>query len=424
MFALNTRKMEAARVYWLMRAGSSLFFTLVFSVNMVYQVQKVGLSPLQLVLVGTTLEVAIFLFEVPTGVVADVYSRRLSIIIGFVLVGLGFLVEGLIPAFAAILLAQVLWGIGYTFTSGATEAWITDEVGTEKIGTLFLRASQISSWVGIAGTIIAILLGSLLINLPIVLGGVLFIALAVFLVVYMPETAFHPTPAEDRSTGGQMLHTLRGGIQQVRLRPVLLAILGIGLFYGLYSEGFDRLNTAHLLQSFTLPDLAGLQPVAWIGIMGILGELLSIFSLKLIERRVDMQNGRALARAAFVISGLLTASLFGFALAGSFVLAVIMNWCVGICRTLVGPIQGTWMNQHIDSQVRATVISMSGQVDAFGQIIGGPPIGLIGERFGIRAALLASSLILSPVLYLYTRAIRLKPSTEIAATIAEEPSSP
>jgi DHA3 family tetracycline resistance protein-like MFS transporter len=52
-----------------------------------------------LVLVGTVLEPSVFIFEIPTGIVADVYSRRLSIIIGQVLIGLGFMVEGLFPVF-------------------------------------------------------------------------------------------------------------------------------------------------------------------------------------------------------------------------------------------------------------------------------------------------------------------------------------
>ena len=143
MFYFRSHKADAYRLYLWMSAASSFFFTLVFSVNMVYQVQTIGLSPLQLVLVGTTLETSIFLFEIPTGIVADVYSRRLSIIIGFVLVGLGFVVEGSIPAFGAVLVSQVLWGIGYTFTSGAQEAWITDEIGEERIGRVFMRASQI-----------------------------------------------------------------------------------------------------------------------------------------------------------------------------------------------------------------------------------------------------------------------------------------
>ena len=53
----------------------------------------VGLSPLQMVLVGTILEISAFVFEIPTGIVADLYSRRVSVIIGFALVGIGFSVQ-------------------------------------------------------------------------------------------------------------------------------------------------------------------------------------------------------------------------------------------------------------------------------------------------------------------------------------------
>jgi DHA3 family tetracycline resistance protein-like MFS transporter len=99
---------------------------------MVYHITVVRLNPLQLVLVGTILEGTVFLCEIPTGALADVKSRRLSIIIGYFLIGLGFVVEGSLPYFAAVAFAQVLWGLGYTFTSGATQAWIADEIGSER----------------------------------------------------------------------------------------------------------------------------------------------------------------------------------------------------------------------------------------------------------------------------------------------------
>lgn len=422
MLSRTTRKMDAYRLYLLMSGASSLFITFVFAVNMVYQVEKVGLSPLQLVLVGTTLEITAFLFEVPTGIVADVYSRRLSIVIGYALMGLGFFVEGAIPAFGAILVAQVLWGIGYTFTSGAHQAWITDEIGEEKVGRAFLRASQIGSLMGIVGTLIAITLGSLQINLPIMLGGALHIALALFLLFAMPETGFTPTPREDRTTFQHMGYTFRSGLKLVRLRPTLLAILGIGFFFGLYSEGLDRLGTAHLLESFSLPDFAGLQPVAWMGILGMIGGLLSAGATQIMMKRLNLNSGAPLARTAFAFSGVLVGAVLGFALAGSFALAVVMNWLIHILRSLIGPIQSTWINQHIDSNVRATVISMSSQVDALGQIAGGPPVGLVGNTFGIRAALVASGLILSPVLPLYARLLRRgqAPAVEAAEAIAAD----
>lgn len=393
-------------MYLLMSAGASIAFTMGFAVSMVYQIQTIGLTPLQLVLAGTLLEVTIFLFEVPTGVVADVYSRRLSITIGYFLTGLGFVLQGAIPSFATVLAFSLLWGVGHTFTSGATEAWITDEVGEDKVGVLLLRAAQINNLVGIPTTIVAIVLGSLLITLPIALAGVVFVFIGMMMVLYMPETGFHPMPADERGNWGQMRDTLAAGTRLVRARPALLTILGIGLFFGLYSEGYDRLGDAHLLKSFVLPDFGPLQPVAWMGIIGIIGGLLATAAARVMEKRLDMTRSHSLARASFALSGLMTVSLMVFALAGNFYMAVILNWIFGIARTLVGPIQSTWINQHIDSSVRATVISMSGQVDAFGQIGGGPPVGFIGERFGVRAGLLTSGFILAPVLALYLRFLR------------------
>src|SRR5690349_692225 len=100
---------NAVAVYLLLTGGQALFFSMIATLNMVYQATIVGLSPFQLVLVGTVLESVCFLGEIPTGVVADVYSRRLSIILGVLLIGGGFTLEGGIPAFAAVLGAQVLW---------------------------------------------------------------------------------------------------------------------------------------------------------------------------------------------------------------------------------------------------------------------------------------------------------------------------
>jgi len=238
------------------------------------------------------------------------------------------------------------------------------------------------------------------------------------LVLNMPENGFSPTPAGERTTWQQMSGTFRDGLRLVRGRPVLLAIMGIGLFVGLYSEGYDRLSTAHLLESFTLPNFGGLQPVAWIGCLGIIGGLLATGATQLVMKRLKTGDNGAMARAQLIICGLLVGSLLGFGLAGNFFLAIICWWGIGITRTLYGPIEDTWINQNLDSSVRATVISMRGQVDAIGQIAGGPPVGIVGERLGIRAALAASALILSPVLPLYLRVMRRENGTAPAVSPA------
>ena len=98
----------------------------------VYYVKVVVLGPLELVLLGTIVEIAGLVCEVPTGIVADLYSRRLSVIIGVFAVGVCFTVQGLAPFLGAIVVAETLRGVGATFTSGALEAWIAGEIGEDR----------------------------------------------------------------------------------------------------------------------------------------------------------------------------------------------------------------------------------------------------------------------------------------------------
>jgi len=115
-------RLRPVTVYLMMQAAASLLFSMVFTVMTVYRVESVHLNEFQLVLIGTVLELSYFLFEIPTGVLADTYSRRLSVVLGFILIGVGYVLEGLIPLFTAGLLAQVIAGLGYGFSSGASEA--------------------------------------------------------------------------------------------------------------------------------------------------------------------------------------------------------------------------------------------------------------------------------------------------------------
>jgi DHA3 family tetracycline resistance protein-like MFS transporter len=148
---MNPNQSRALRIYLIFNALTSLAYSMIFTLYNVYVVTTAGLDPLQLVLLGTALELSVFVFEVPTGVVADVFSRRLSILIGLVLIGIGFVVTGVFPSFWLILFGQVLWGLGFTFTSGAQQAWISDEIGEERAAAAFLRGAQLENVGALAG---------------------------------------------------------------------------------------------------------------------------------------------------------------------------------------------------------------------------------------------------------------------------------
>lgn len=382
----------------------SALFALIFTVSILYQVQTVGLNPLQLVLVGTVLELTAFFSEVPTGIIADVYSRRLSIITGFVLAGVGFIVEGSIPQFWAVLLAQVIWGVGITFQSGALEAWVADEVGEENAGRAFLRGSQFGNAGALLGIGISVLLGSVALNLPIVLGGAALIVFAAVLALIMPETGFKPTPRQDRNTFQHMRHTFREGMSLVRRRRILVTLLIAAAFFGAFSEGFDRLWTPRLLE-FQMPYF---EPVVWVGIIGALSLCLGILATEFVNRRVDTSNQFVVARALQIILALLMALMVVYALAWNFGVALFAVLALKPLRGMNYPLASAWLNHCVgsrrdESSVRATVFSIRNQADAFGQMLGGPLLGAIATLVSLRVEMIVAALFLAPALYLYSK---------------------
>jgi MFS transporter, DHA3 family, tetracycline resistance protein len=114
-------RFDAHRVWIAYRGIEAFAFAVGWTVAAVFFVRELGLSPLQLVLVGTALEVAYSMFEIPTGIVADTYGRRFSIVIGLVGLGLGFIATGLANGVWLVLVAAAFKGFSWTFKSGADE---------------------------------------------------------------------------------------------------------------------------------------------------------------------------------------------------------------------------------------------------------------------------------------------------------------
>ena len=402
------KKLDARFVYLVSNFLVGFILSIVFAANQLYRVQTVGLDPLQLVLVGTTLELTAFIFEIPTGVVADVYSRRISVIIGTFLFGLGFLVEGLFPLFTVVLLAQVIWGLGWTFISGAHEAWITDEIGTDKLGPVLLRSSQLGQIGSVLGIPFFILLANISYQVPIIVGGILFLGLGIFRGLAMPEKGFSPTPKEQRETWKAMWETTREGFRLTRSRPELWAYIGIAIFIGLYSEGYDRLSEKHFIDNFRFPVLpwGGDPIVSWFAIMRVVSMPLTLITTEIIRRRKDALQNHKVVRLLQGIYGLIVLSLLIFAWTQNFYIAVLATLMVDTLRGTTFPVTTTWLNQFIDSKVRATVLSMISQVDAVGQMAGGPVVGIIGNLRSIRAALTGSALLLAPTVPLFGRTFK------------------
>jgi DHA3 family tetracycline resistance protein-like MFS transporter len=415
------KRLNPSFVYLLFCGVMMFCRALHFTVASVYYATVVGLNPFELVSVGTTLMVVILLAEVPTGVVADVYSRRLSVIIGTALIGAGFALEGAVPSFTAVLAAQLIWGVGLTFTSGALEAWIADELGGQDAGPIYVRGGQAGQFGALLGIGGSVALASLRLSLPMLISGLALVAFAGLLALIMSERGFVPAPRGERASWQLALRTVREGAGAVRARPALLTIMGVTFFFAMASETFDRLWEVHFLGNFAFPNLGRLEPVVWFGIIDAGTRLLSIAGSEIARRRVDTSSHVAIVRALAAMTALLVASVIGFGLAGSFAVALGAYWLAALLRQVYGPIYTAWLNQNLESRTRATVNSLAGQVDAIGQIAGGPPFGLIATWFSTRAAMAASALALLPTLALYARAMRQPAPAEESAGALPEP---
>ncbi len=393
--------------------AESLYYWLTFGLRMptwvvmaVYLVRDLHLSPLQLVLMGTAMEGAVFLFEVPTGVVADTYSRRLSLIVGYLGMGATWLAVGLVSTPGLVIALWALWGIAYTFTSGAEEAWVADEVGVERASRVFLRAARYGQAGAVVGLVLQVAVGVASLRAGVMLGGAFTLACGLGCILLMEEHGFTRRPrAKRRSPLHEMRATAGAGARYARAAPVIVLLIAVAVFAGASSEGFDRLKEAHFLRDVGLPAIGHLSPVLWFGIFWLVGMINGFVGTTLLIRRVEREGLGVISTALLAITGFQLAALVVFAAAWSAWAAAAGLLGVFLARNLAAPLYTIWLNEQItDSSVRATVFSICGQSDAIGQAAGGPVLGAIGNLWGIRAALLAAAAALAPAAALFARA--------------------
>ncbi len=393
-----------ARPLYLMLKGLLGFFTmLAFATYGLYVVRDANLTALELILVGTALEVSAFIFEVPTGVVADVYSRRLSVILSLLFNAVAFVVMGAVASFTFVFLGSFIWGFSFTFRSGALEAWLADEIGEDEAGRTYGPAQQVMLLGQLLGIPFGVAIATIDLQLPIVVSGCLFGVLGIAVAFVMSERGFTRGEVTGWGTVGR---TAAAGIREVRGRPALMAIMAIAVIGGASSESLDRLNPLLLVEEVGLPGGAGADEALWFGFMQAGGLLGAIGLTNLSGRFTDPTRPRTLVTALLVFEAVLILAMVAFGTATVFVVALTAYLMTGWVRAAAEPLTLAWINRGLDPRSRATVLSLHGQSDALGQGVGGPVLGVVATFSTVRVALVSAGLLLLPALPIFASQLR------------------
>lgn len=365
-------------------------------VTSVYLVVDADLSPAQLVLIGAAQSLTALVFEVPAGVLADTVSRKWSLVASHVLMGTAMLATGLVTDFGLLVATQMLWGLSWTFASGADVAWITDELDRPGRISVVLarsgRAQLTGAGAGIAG------LGALASlterSTTMVLAGAAMLLLGLYVALGFRERRFVPAPSARLAASWAIL--ARGATLVGRSRPILLVFAATFLVNGA-ADAFARLHPRRLVDLGFPAD-----PLAWFAGLGVLALLIGASALRAVQAHAG--DPRSALRGYALACAVGTVGLAGLAVApeeltGSAAVLLVAGIALPITRTIAT----IWVNQQTTGDVRATVHSMLAQAEYAGEILCGAALALVAHLAGLPAALTACSALFALAIVLVRR---------------------
>lgn len=361
-----------ARGYWLVAS--------------LYLVLDAGLTPTQLVLIGVAQGLASLIFEVPTGVVADTVSRKLSLVISCVLIGLSMAATGLTTAFPLLVVTQMLWGVAWTFTSGADVAWITDELSRPDLARTALTAQARWKLGGAALGMLA--LGALATAIgrspTLVAAGVAMALLGLTVATGFSERGFKPTRTRPWWRAWTILNR---GVALARRDTELMLIFAATFLINGAADAFERLHVRQLV-ALGFPDRP--DPLVWFTALGVLAYAAGAVALRIIEVHFD---GVGAMRRIYVaacgvgVVGVLLVGLAPDAVLGSAGVLLV----TGIAWTVTRAVGAIWVNARATSDIRATVQSFLAQVEYFGEIGCGAVLAGLAQSTSLAVTFVAAA---------------------------------
>jgi MFS family permease len=362
-----------------------------------------GLSFFEVFLANAAFSAGMVLFEVPTGVVADTLGRRVSFLLSVTVLAVTTLlyvalaeVDAGVVAFA---LVSVLMGLGFTFYSGAMEAWLVDALAvtghTGALDSVFARGQQITGAAMLVGTVGGGLLGQIDLSLPYLVRSGLLVAVFAIAYAVMHDIGFTPRRVTVADLPSEVARNAREGVAYGwNQRPLRLLMLASLFQLGFFMWAF------YASQPYLL-DLLGSDAV-WIAGLVTAGIALSTIAgnqlVDVLSRRCGRRTTLLLGAAAVE-----TCAAIVLGLVSSFWLALPALLLITAATGVTSPVRQAYLHQVVPSEKRATVVSFDSMISNTGGIGGQVGLGALGESRSIGAAFVAGGLVTGLALPLLAR---------------------
>jgi MFS family permease len=388
--------------YFTLAGLYTLSAALIWGVNTLFLLDA-GLSFLEVFIANAAFSAGMVLFEIPTGVVADTLGRRVSFLLSVAVLGVTTLmyvglaqVEAGVVAFS---LVSVLMGLGFTFYSGAMEAWVVDALrATGYHGILdrvFARGQQITGAAMLVGTVGGGLLGQIDLSIPYLVRSGLLAAVFVVAFVVMHDIGFQPRPVTLSELPGEVSRNARAGVEfgwrQRSLRLLMLAGVAQSVFlmWGFYASQPYLLE---LLDSDAVW-IAGLV-AAGVALATILGNQIVRIASRHCSRRTTLLLAAGAVQTGAAVAMGLTSSFWV-----AFPALLLVMGATGV----TGPVRSSYLHHVVPSEQRATVVSFDSMLANAGGIGGQVGLGVLGEARSIASAFVVGGLATAGALPLLAR---------------------
>jgi MFS family permease len=402
------------RTYLLLMLGNTLAASFIWGINTIFLLDA-GLSNLEAFAANAFFTAGMVVFEIPTGVVADTIGRRVSYLAGTVtlvvttlLYVLLWQVEGPFWAWA---LVSVLLGLGFTFFSGAVEAWLVDALTatgfTGSLETVFGRGQMVTGIGMLTGSVAGGYIAQLTsLGVPFVLRAVVLAAMFIFAFFAMRDIGFSPKKSEGtlREMRSITAASVDYGWKVPSVRWLMLASpftagVGIYAFYALQP---------YLLEIVGDPEAYGIAGVTAALVAG--AQIIGGFAAPRIRERFTLRTSALLAAA-----GLGSLTLAAIGLSGSFwvVVALIAVWAMLAAASM--PIRQSYLNGMIPSAQRATILSFDSMLGSSGGVVVQPVLGRSADVYGYGGSYLIGAAISAAALPFIYRSRREKPAADSAS---------